>query len=380
MSNYKHIYVTIKITLKCNLACQYCYGRDNHAQGKQMSIKDIYKAVDFACDYAKSVEAESITLCWHGGEPFLLIGKLPLLIEYANAKFADYGIKISHGIQTNATLLTPSTYDTIKRYFNGYSGVSVDLFSNYRTFPNGKVSTDLAVSNIDNALKNGISLGAINLITHDNMERIADIYDFYKKRNMNVRLARVFPISQEDNLQNPMYLSDEEFAQVMISYFDLWANDSEPANCTDIVKLIADLLLGKPSLCLREARCHERYMALSPGGDIYSCAEFDIPEAAIGNFLTQTPEEFIASGARERIARMAPVPPECHQCRYERTCHGGCFRERFMLCYPYRCKSNMMYWDHIVKWLEGKGTSLYALDGQPKARQIEIINSVFKKA
>lgn len=379
MPNYKHIYVTIKITLKCNLACQYCYGRDNHAQGKQMSIEEIYKGVDFACDYAERVEAKSLTLCWHGGEPFLLINKLPLLIEYANSKFEKHGIKLSHCIQTNATLLTSHTYDIIKRYFNGYVGVSVDLFSNYRTFPNGKVSTDVAIFNIDNALKSGISLGAINLITHDNMNRIADIYDFYKKRKMSVRLARVFPISKEDNLQNPMYLNDEEFAQVMISYFDMWANDYEPAHCPDIVKLIADLLLGKPSLCLREAKCHERYMALSPGGEIYSCAEFDVPEAVIGNFLTQSPEEFIESDTRERFAQMSPVPAECHLCQYERTCHGGCFRERFMLGYPYRCRSNIMYWDHIVKWLESKGTSLYALYGQPRERQIEIINSIYKR-
>lgn len=378
MPAYNHIYVTIKVTLKCNLACQYCYGRDNHVQGEEMTEEDARRALDFTCEYAQKVQAKSITLCWHGGEPFLFIRRLPALMDYANAVFGRCGIKVEHGTQTNATLLTPPTFDTIKKYFDGYIGVSVDLHSRYRTFANGTVSTDLAIRNIDNALNAGIRCGAINLITHDNLGRIDDIYLFYKVRGMNVRLSRVFPIGKDDDLKSGMYVSDEEFAGAMIRYFDLWANDKDPANNTDIVKLVSDLLLGQPSLCLREANCHKRYMAMAPKGEIYSCAEFDVPDSVIGNFLTQSVDEFIASDARERIARMAPVPESCHACRYERTCHGGCFRERFMMGYPYRCKSSVIYWDHVVEWLEKKGASLYALHGKNRDEQREIMRQVFK--
>lgn len=117
-----------------------------------------------------------------------------------------------------------------------------------------------------------------------------------------------FPINDSDTLSSPMYVSDEEFTGAMIQFFDCWANDSKPADNTDIIKLVADLLLGVPSLCLREENCHQRYMAFSPGGDVFSCAEFDVPESVIGNFLTQTPEEFAASDARELLVLKAPVP------------------------------------------------------------------------
>src|SRR5699024_4325812 len=123
------------------------------------------------------------------------------------------GIRVSHGTQTNATLLGPDTYDLINTCFAGFVGVSIDLFSSYRTFPSGKDSTEIAVRNIDNALSSGIRCGAINLITRDNLDRIDDIYDFYKKRKMNVRLSRVFPISNSDVLSSPMYISDEEYAE-----------------------------------------------------------------------------------------------------------------------------------------------------------------------
>lgn len=374
---FNHIYVTIKITLKCNLACQYCYGRDNHASGAQMTDEEIIRGIDFVHGYAVEVKAKSLMLCWHGGEPFLLSKKLPAFIDYANKRFSQSGISISHGIQTNATLLLPSTFDMIKRYFNGFVGVSIDLYSGFRTFPNGKLSTELAVRNIDSAIKNGIKCGAINLITQHNLVHIEDIYNFYKARKMNVRLARVFPINDSEDLASPMYVSDKQFADAMIEYFDLWANDADPAPNSDIVGLIGDLLTGMPSLCLRENNCHQRYTALSPGGDVFSCAEFDVPESVIGNFLSQTPQEFAMSDCRDRLAAKAPMPKECAACKYLPICHGGCFRERFMVGYAYRCKSNQLYWDHIVDWLKNKGASLYILRGKSREEKQQIINEFF---
>ena len=47
MQQYKNIYVTFKVTLKCNLACRYCYGRDNDAQGMEMSENEIRRGLTF---------------------------------------------------------------------------------------------------------------------------------------------------------------------------------------------------------------------------------------------------------------------------------------------------------------------------------------------
>lgn len=379
MSTFKNIYATIKVTLSCNLSCLYCYGRDNHAIGRQMTDTEIKSAIDFILKYTEEVKANSITICWHGGEPFLFIHKLPFFIEYANEIFSVKGFLIRHVIQTNATLLEPETFPIIKKYFDGFVGVSVDLFSKYRVFRSGVVSTDMAVRKIDNAIANGIKCGAINLLTKDNKNSIKQIYDFYKSRNMSVRLSRVFPIAKDFDTTSPMYLSDEEFADAKIEYFDIWAHDPQPAHNSDIVKLIGDLLLGKPSICLRESACHLRYLALSPGGEIYSCAEFDVPESIIGNFQTQTPHEFIASSARQKLSEKAAIPKSCESCKFYETCHGGCFRERFMIGFPWRCKSDKLYWEHIIKWLNKKGANLYMLRDKTPQQSREIIRKIFEK-
>jgi uncharacterized protein len=345
-----------------------------------MDDVQIKKGLDFVCEYAKLIGATELSLCWHGGEPFLLRERrLQRLLEYATGLFSRNSINCEFGTQTNATLLTPVYYPIIKKYFNGYVGISLDIFSNFRVFKSGKDSTGIVVRNMDHALAAGIRCGAINIITRQNINRIDDIYRFYKDRNMNVRFARVFPISAQDDKSSPMYVSDEEFASAMIKYFDLWISDAKPAKNTDIVRLIGDLLLGRPSICLRERNCQERYLALSPGGEIYPCAEFDVPESVIGNFLSQTPEEFFSSNIRGRIFERAPVPAQCSKCNYETTCYGGCLRERFMLKYPFRCKSNIIYWDHLVKWLESKGCSLYMLRGKSREESIKVMSELFVK-
>ncbi|UKK58769.1 radical SAM protein [Prevotella communis] len=373
MPVHENLFVTFKATLQCNLACLYCYGRNNHSIGKSMSDEEIKQGLVFVCEYAKIVQAKRVSVCWHGGEPLLLSpNRMKGLLDYASNLFSSNNLLYDYTIQTNGLLLTPPYYPIIKQYFNNFVGVSIDLFSDFRRNRNGIDSTEKVVSNIDAALKNGISCGVINLITRQNYDKINQIYNFYKQRNISPRFARVFPVSTEYDKESPMYLSDEEFASAMIQYFDIWANDPQSAPNNDIVQLICDILLGRPSVCFREYNCTERYIALSPGGEIYSCAEFDTPESVIGNFLAQSPQEFAFSKTRANLFATAPIPKGCHSCRYESICHGGCLRERFMLKYPFRCKSNILYWDHIVEWLEKKGGRLFMLKGKDR-KEIEVI-------
>lgn len=343
-----------------------------------MSDDEIRKGLHFVCEYAEIMQVKRVSVCWHGGEPLLFSPeRMNCLLEYASELFTSRNLLYDFTIQTNGVLLTPLYYPIIRKYFNNFVGVSLDLFSDFRRNRNGVDSTEKVVANIDAALENGIACGVINLITRQNYDKIEQIYNFYKQRGISPRFARVFPVSADYDENSPMYLSDEEFASAMIRYFDLWTNDTKPAYNNDIVKLIGDLLLGRPSVCLREYNCTERYLALSPGGEIYSCAEFDVLESVIGNFLTQSPQDFANSDSRSILFASAPIPEKCGSCRYETICHGGCLRERFMLKYPYRCQSNILYWNHIMEWLEKRGGELFILRGKEPKETKEILQKIF---
>ena len=90
--------------------------------------------------------------------------------------------------------------------------------------------------------------------------------------------------------------------------------------------------------------------------------------------MEQAPEEFAKMDSRDGFFEKYPVPDSCSGCRYFKTCYGGCLHDRYAAGYPYKCKSNRIYWDHLVKWLEKKGLGLYALEKSTpqEAKQIMV--------
>ena len=132
------------------------------------------------------------------------------------------------------------------------------------------------------------------------------------------------------------------------------------------------------TLCVRQKNCQQVYLSIAPGGKIFPCGEFDTPDTEIGNYLKQTPEEFAAADSRNGFFEKYPVPKSCSGCRYYRTCYGGCLHDRYAAGYPYKCRSNRIYWDHVVHWLEEKGLGLYALADSTPDEAVKIMSRLLK--
>lgn len=170
------LYVTLKVSLRCNFACRYCYGRENEHLGEEMTDEEVIRGLDFICQYAKMKSIHRIFICWHGGEP-LIIGKsrLEKLLDYAAGLFEKNSIRCMFGIQTNGFLLNESLYPLFRQYFDSNIGVSVDLYSKFRKLLNGKDSTPIVLRKIEDALNAGIKINVINLLTKHNVSHIEEI-------------------------------------------------------------------------------------------------------------------------------------------------------------------------------------------------------------
>ena len=94
MTNIRNLYITFKVTLKCNLACKYCYGRENNSIGAEMSDAEIRSGLQFAYRYALAVGAKNLMICWHGGEPLLLSKRLPGIIVQFGDPASQHILKI----------------------------------------------------------------------------------------------------------------------------------------------------------------------------------------------------------------------------------------------------------------------------------------------
>lgn len=103
--------MTLQVTQNCNLRCKYCVYSGSYINrthmNKRMSVETAIEAVKFFYDH--SLNSDSVTIGFYGGEPLLEYELIKQCVKYAEEIFA--GKKLSFNMTSNATLLTE---DSIK--------------------------------------------------------------------------------------------------------------------------------------------------------------------------------------------------------------------------------------------------------------------------
>lgn len=106
--------LVLEMTKNCNFRCKYCilsdiYGDNDQYSLGQMSRAVLKKSLDFFIK--TSVDSDSLTISFYGGEPFLCFENIKWCVEYMlkNA----IGKKVSFTTTTNGSLLTEEVIDYI---------------------------------------------------------------------------------------------------------------------------------------------------------------------------------------------------------------------------------------------------------------------------
>ena len=99
--------LTIQLTHACNLRCSYCPYTSNDGtyrlhQNKRIDIDTIKKSLDILRD--NSVDSDSVTIGFYGGEPLVEFGLIKKTVEICKEKFM--GKEVNYTITTNGTLIT----------------------------------------------------------------------------------------------------------------------------------------------------------------------------------------------------------------------------------------------------------------------------------
>lgn len=125
--------IYIIMTNSCNLACDYCFTKENLSKG-HMTFKVannlINRMKEYLVDYT-----DDLTVTFYGGEPLLNLD----LIQYVMDSLNEY-TNIKFQIVTNGTLVTPESAEKLAKY-NIQVGVSLDgyaeLHDAHRKYVNG---------------------------------------------------------------------------------------------------------------------------------------------------------------------------------------------------------------------------------------------------
>ena len=111
--NRKMQKLTLQVTQRCNLRCDYCvysgmYLTRTH-EPKSMTFEVAKLAIDYILEH--SVDEKRINFGFYGGEPLLELELIEKCIAYISAR--AFHKEVSYSITTNGTLLTPEIFERL---------------------------------------------------------------------------------------------------------------------------------------------------------------------------------------------------------------------------------------------------------------------------
>ncbi len=364
--------VLYKYTNQCNLKCSYCYADLAKERLGNVSLDELGKIYLWLAQYCVLTGRKEFLWTFHGGEPLLCgFEHFKEALALQDKIFGAAGIKVHNAIQTNLTLITEEYVPLLNQYFGGAIGVSLDYHSKARLYGDGRDSMEDVTEKVKMLQNNGITCSIISLLNKNNIDRISEIYQFFKDLNCNFSLCRVFPAEDKENEVGADYLTDQEYSAGMIELFNIWYNDPEPTiRVKNLEEFSVNLLTGIPVMCCDVPNCLKSYLCIGPKGEIFPCTRFGGETFLLGNVFTDTPEEFLARKKSEELYATYPIPAACEDCKYLRICNGGCLHERTLKGHSFMCASIKPVLEHIETVLTQNGLPLFASNRDGAADEV----------
>jgi len=313
-----------------------------------------------------------ITFLWHGGEP-LLMGvdfykkAVEFQKEYANGK------EIKNTMQSNAILINDSYLDFFEE--NRFSvGSSMDgpehIHNMNRIYQDGSGSFKDVLSGLEKIWARNKKIrertpkgerphhlggGVITILTKKNIERLDEIYEFFKSRKLSFKLNPLIKSGNALNNYEDFGIGPSEYGEALVKLFDKWYNEpGEGIDIDPLSQIIGDLITRKPHSCSFSKNCGESFISIGPRGDIYPCGRFDGDlKNRLGNIHTSSLEKLIQLNKTSKMElKSCKNIKSCMDCSYEDICNSGCRHNAYMVRgkltdKDFYCASYKMLFKHI---------------------------------
>lgn len=376
----------------CNLDCSYCYYLDKAAQygGRQAVMSDDLLET-YVRQYIEGNDAQTVTFCWHGGEPTLLGVEWYRKAVALQKKYAG-GKTIVNTLQTNGTLIDEEWCD----FFAGNNfliGLSLDgpksVHDPFRK-TKGQEPTWEAVMRAARLMRSrGVQFNTLSVVNSVGEKRGKEIYTFLRDvvgstymqflpavehvvKKPGMRRPLIVAPETEGAQMAPWSVSARGYGRFLCDVFDEWVrNDVGRTFVQMFDATLAGWMGVDPGVCTMGETCGEA-LVVEHNGDVFSCDHFVYPEYKLGNIRETTLREMFESEKRKRfgLAKRNMLPDECLRCGFWRACHGECPKHRFDTGTDgYRknslCEGLTMFFRHAAPYMDYMKERL--LNQQPPA-------------
>lgn len=295
----------------CNLDCEYCFYR-HHGHGGQFThelFEDIVRL------YEPHVEQPVYT--WQGGEPTLWG------LENFEDAISMTSATARHSIQTNGLLLDPEWCRSFRKN-NVLVGVSLDGPGSEKR----RMDVDVVCHSIGMLQDSGVHTNILCVFTNETTRGDAE---WLGQFGVPIRFIPQKPRDGSmEGVPSPQQL--EQFFRLVVP--DMARRGVQVLN----VEAACRALMGQPTDCELQPECGPPSLVIEPGGGIYPCDHFVVPEWLIGNVNALAAEgrglgEFYKTSRglrRFRTMKGEPACPDdvCPACPSFGSCHRGCPADR----------------------------------------------------
>ncbi|MFI3322813.1 MAG: anaerobic sulfatase-maturation protein [Rikenellaceae bacterium] len=368
----------------CNMRCTYCYYLDkgllydNLAPSTVMTDKVLR---EYIAQYIEANDVDTITFCWHGGEPLLAGIKFYEKAMQYQKKYAK-GKKIENTLQTNGLLIN----DDWCKFFHDNDflvGLSLDgpedIHDAYRKNVGGAPTFSKVMRAAERLTYNKVEFNTLSVVNNLCAGRGKEVYNFFKSIGSHYMqflpaVEFISPEQLESLGGRGRILSPEQagsgvvsewstdaldFGRFLCDIFDEWIKTDVGTYYVQMFDVtLANWYGVKPGLCAFSKSCGDG-LVVEFNGDVYSCDHFVYPEYLIGNIETDHLRSIYSSKQQFRfgVAKRNNLPDSCTRCKYYFACTGGCPKHRFgrtesdpkanILCEGYK-----MFFEHVHPYMD----------------------------
>jgi uncharacterized protein len=317
----RNLTIVIKSSKLCNLRCDYCYEYHSLSDKSRMDAGHFSQMFRVLSDIERIFQSR-MKFCWHGGEPLLLpIDYFEQGLSAQRDVFSGTRINL---IQTNLYRLTSN--DMKKLRLMDHVSISFDVFGGNRVTSRGDNSSARVAANMDSLRCEGISFGAISVLTKSNIKHLESIFSFFNNAGLSFRVLPYYREADRTRTDNYGLTWDEKKA-AMLNLTDLWFKSSSGLDIYPVADYIQIAMLvaakaPRTNFYLKGTR--EHVLMLDTNGDVYSPGTAYMPEYLYGNVFRDTAEQILTSSGRNNAIERSNelMGKECFDCPFFGYCSG----------------------------------------------------------
>jgi len=315
----KIIGLVIAPTLKCNLACVYCYqNREEFNKSPLMSSSTQKGLISFLRSIIKKDETKSLSVLWYGGEPLLGLQVIRELTKEFFKIAEEFNIHYTASMITNGTLITPTIAEELHKLeiktFQITLDGDKDTHNRKRIYKNGTGTFDRVI----NAIKILAKYRDTNITIRVNVDEevaknIDKLLDTLEKEGLKTRVGIYFSRLEKYEYSSPewgCYIKNlDEYSKIERNLYKKLVERGFKLNIYPFPRYI-------PCGAVRDYG----NICIDPEGYIYKCwHEIGVKEKSVGH---------VNEGSNERLNKWISYTPfsseQCSTCKLLPVCMGGC--------------------------------------------------------